>query len=205
MKRELYIHFVIFSLLIGVMTSTAQGRDYFFEIFTDNGDYADSGDLNIYVKVVDVDGLAGFTFYNESSISSSVARIYFDAGDIFTTAAITCGPGTSFSRPAAPLDLPGGNNLLPLFMASNDLSFGSDPPSSANGIDPDEWVEITFALAEEASFENVIADLDSNFLQIGLHVIAFPDGSSEAAASTPEPITVGLLGLGVLMIPRRKK
>ena len=207
MNRKLYIHFVIFSLIIGATTSTVQGYEYSFEVFTNNGDYADSSALNIYVEVVEVEGLASFTFYNESDISSSVAGIYFDSGDLFTTATINNGPGTSFSQPASPLDLPSGNNLLPPFMTSNDLSFGSNPPPSTNGINPDsdEWVEITFAMTEDTTFENVIADLDSNFLRIGLHVISFPDGSSEAATtSTPEPITLGLLGLGILMIPRRR-
>ncbi len=176
-----------------------------FEIFTDNGSYYNSPDMDLYVEVSNRESRVDFTFHNESLIDSSIARIYFQSGAFLGIADIIGGPGTSFSQPAKPGNLPAGNLLEPSFVTTHELSFGSDPPASKNGINPGEWVMTTFDLINGGTFLNVVDELNPGALRIGVHVVGLPDGSSESAVTTPEPTTLFLLGLGGLALLRKRR
>jgi hypothetical protein len=180
---------------------------YPFEIFTDNGSFADSADLNLYVEVSDAgENRADFTFYNDSLIESCIARIYFDDGTLLGIADITSSPGVSFSLSAKPRNLPGGNMLEPPFVTTVEFSIDSDPPVSKNGINPAEWLRITFDLKNNGLFQDVLDELNNGTLRIGTHIIGLPDGSSESALNgIPEPATIVLFGLGSLTLLRRKR
>jgi len=178
---------------------------YPLEIFTNNGSYYNSPDLDLYVEVSDEEGRVSFTFYNESLINSSIARIYFDGGSLSSIADITEGTGTSFSQPATPSNLPGGKPLEPPFVTTAGFSIGSDAPRPHSGVNPGEWVQITFDLINGGTFPGVINELDTDTLRIGAHIIALPDGSSESAAVFPEPTTIALLGLGALALLRKRR
>jgi hypothetical protein len=67
-----------------------------------------------------------------------------------------------------------------------------------------EWVAIVFDLIGGSSVSEVVEGLEDGILRIGVHVIAFPDGSSEAAVTTPEPATLGLMLMGSLMLLGRR-
>ena len=194
-------------ILVAVLASVSQGQVYPFEIFSNNGSYNDSDQINLYVDVCSGgDSLVDFTFHNQSTVDSSVARIYFDTGVIFTSASITSGPGTFFHQPANPENLPNGNTLVPTFETSEEMSFAANPPPSKNGINPGEWLLITLGLDGGTTFEDVIDGFESGDTRIGIHIIDLPDGSSEGAVtSNPEPATIALFGIGALTIRRRKK
>ena len=53
-------------------------------------------------------------------------------------------------------------------------------------------------LAIGYTIDDVTAAFNDETLRIGAHVIAFPDGSSESAVTTPEPVTLVLLIIGGL-------
>ena len=173
---------------------------------TSCGEYYDSYDLNLYVKVSNGEAnQVNFTFYNESLIDSSISRIYFSDGDgsLSGIAGITDGPGTSFSQLARPANLPSSNTFEPPFMTAEGLSADSNPPLPHNGVNPGEWVQ--FTLDNNGTFENVIDGLNTGSIRIGVHVIALPDGSSVTAIAVPEPATVILLGTAGLWIFTRKR
>ena len=71
----------------------------------------------------------------------------------------------------------------------------ADNPAPTNGInptspaDPNEWAAVTFNLNDTNSVSDVVADLEDSSLRIGMHIISFPDGSSESAV-TPEPASL---------------
>jgi hypothetical protein len=206
MRRKLFLGGLVFYCVLGASASLLQAAYvYPLEVFTNNGIYYNSPDLDLYVEVTDGEaGQVDFTFYNESLLESSIARIYFDDNSLLGIAGITNGEGTSFSQPATPGSLPGGNALEPPFVTSEEISFDGDSPSPHNGVNPGEWLQITFNI-NGGTFAAVIDGLDTGAIRIAAHIIALPDGSSESAVTVPEPATICLLGLGSLALLRRKR
>lgn len=175
-------------------------------IFTDNGNYNDSPDVDLYVEVVDKDSYVDFKFTNDSLTDCSIARIYFQGGAFLGEVEIIGGPGTSFSGYPKPHNLPGGKTLDPPFIATYELSMDSDPPVPKNGINPGEWLIVKFDLINDGTFLNIVDEIYSGTLRIGAHVIGFDDGSSESAVNeSPEPTTLSLLALGALALLRRRR
>ncbi|MHC4155419.1 MAG: PEP-CTERM sorting domain-containing protein [Planctomycetota bacterium] len=185
-------------------------KTYPFEIFTSNGGYYDSPDIDLYVVVSNGDNSVDFTFYNESLIPSSLSAVYFDDGSLLGISAVTSGPGTLFTQPATPGNLPGAGFLDPPFVTTEEFCVDGDPPPSQNGVNPVgsgeplEWVQITFDLVGGGTLAHVLDELDTGALRIGVHVTALPDGSSESATNVPEPATVFILGLGALVVLRKR-
>ncbi len=207
MSRKFLLFGLIFPFVLGISARPLHaGYIYPIEIFTDNGGFYDSNDIALYVEVSN--GTAGrvdFTFYNESLFDCSIARIYFDVGSFSDVAGITDGPGTSFSRSATPHNLPSGNTLEPSFVTDEDFSFDSDPAPPQNGVNPGEWVRITFALKINGTLEDVIDGLNTCTIRVGAHVIALPDESSESAVTVPEPTSFSLIAIGVLAFLKKRR
>ena len=64
------------------------------------------------MDVTNGEGIADFTFYNISTIQSSVARIYFDDGSLLGISSVTNSPGTAFSEVSPmPGNLPNGETI----------------------------------------------------------------------------------------------
>ncbi len=208
-SQKLFYHSLVFMLLINMSVRPLQaGYMYPIEIFTSNGNYYDSPDLNICVEVFNpVPQQVDFTFYNNSSINSCVAEIYFDSGSIFSFAGITNGPGTFFEQPTTPKNLPAGQTRTPSFQTSAGLSFGAFSPAPENGINsnPGEWLKISLNINGDTWFEEIADRLKAGDIRIGAHIIALPDGSSESGISIPEPLTFCFLAAGALAFLRRRK
>jgi hypothetical protein len=204
MCRRFFFYSFVFYCVLGTSASSVQANTYPLGIFTNNGGYYDSIDLNAYVVVSDVGiDLVDFTFYNESLIDSSIARIYFDEDLLVDVVSITSDEDeVLFDRPSSPGNLPGGNLLDPRFVTTMEFSFNSGPPRPHNGIEPWEQLQITFDITG-STFADVIDGLNTGSIRVGAHVIALPDGSSESAV-VPEPTTICLLGLGSLALVRRR-
>lgn len=194
------------AILLGLPADVSRAAVvYPLEIFTNNGSYYNSPDLDLYVEVSDGEDQAVFTFYNESLINSSITTIYFDGGSLLGIADIIEWTGTSFSQSATPSNLPGGKPLEPSFVTTAGFSIGSDAPRPHSGVNPGEWVQITFDLINGGTFPGVIDELNTGVLRIGVHLIALPDGSSESAIAVPEPATIALLALGALALLRKRR
>jgi len=195
--------------LVAVLLSvtTVQAVIYPFDVFTTNGNYNDSPAIDVYMNVSNGAGQVDFTFYNVSSIQSSLAQIYFDNGSLLGISHVENGPGTVFNEVyPGPGNLPSGETIG--FYADKEFSIGAESPPPENGVNPpppDEWVKITFDLLENGSLENVIGELNTGVLRVGIHIIDLPDGSSESAVNIPEPGTLVLLGLGALALLRRTR
>ncbi len=190
-----------------VCTAPVQAVMYPFEVFTTNGDHYDDLGLDFRMDVANGDGIAEFTFYNYSTIDCSLARIYFDDGTLLGITDVSNSLGADFNEVyPGPGNLPSGNLLDPPFVADKEFSIGGEATPSANGLDdPDEWVRITFELINGGTLDDVIDELNTGVLRVGVHVIAFPDGSSEGAIAVPEPTTMCLLGLGALALLRKRR
>lgn len=183
---------------------------YPLDIFDRDAEYYGSTDLNLYIEVADGGPeLVDFTFYNDSLVDSSIARIYFDddGGSLSGLAGID-GLGVSFSQSASPGNIPGARLLVPLFEATDEFSIGADAPPPKNGINPGQSAKITFDMTGGSTLDDVIGGLDTGALRIGVHVIALPDGSSGSAVTVaaPEPATLLLFSTaGLWVLTRRRK
>lgn len=136
---------------------------------------------------------AAFTFYNLGSFQSSITDVYFDDGVLLGIAYITEGPGTNFSQGATPRDLPGGNNCTPPFAVSHDFSADSDSQPNGrqiNGVNnttptPDEYVTIVFDLLVGTTYADLVGQLNSGLVRIGIHVQGYASGGSESFVTGP--------------------
>jgi len=202
---------LLFALVAGWVMSPAnicQATIFPFEIFTTNSPYADDPGWNLYVDVWNGEGVVNFTFYNASTIQSSIARVYFDDGSLLGLDALTNGPGTQFNTAVSPGDLPGGQNLVPPFTADREFTIGSGNPPPWKGVNNNlgEWVSVRFNLINGGTLDDVIGELSTGTLRIGMHLIDLPEGYSESAIFViPEPATIMLLSLGTLVLLRKRR
>jgi len=166
-------------------------------------EYNDAGDAAIGWAQMEVWLTAGpganqvtFTFYNIGPDASSITDVYFDDGALLGIASILDSDGVAFSQYASPPDLPGGNDCIPPFEVTEGFSADSDPEVQPNGVnatsDGSEWLAITFNLKDPEpgdpplGFADVISQLLSGQLRIGIHVQGFASGGSEAFINTTE-------------------
>ena len=191
---------------------------YGFDLFSNNGDWGTGGsmfgdpDFNISVNVsknVLPEGeTVNFEFHNTSGLSMgdvSVTDIYFDDGTLLGISQVINSVGVSFTRNATPGDFPERNLLNPPFETTVGFSADSDSPVSINGVQPGEMLTIEFDLKVGGLLSDVIEEINDGTLRIGLHIQSFPDGSSESMVNVPEPASLMLLGLGSLVLARRRK
>ncbi len=204
--------FLIIGLIVLSFLSTANAVIFPFEIFTNNGQYNDDPGAIFKIDVTNDSGAVEFTFYNQSTIDNAIARIYFDGGPLLSVEEIINGPGVSFGQDyPGPGNLPAGNTLEPPFVADREFDIGALRPPPKNGLNSEpgsEWLQIKFNLIDGYTFQDVINDLNTGEMRVGLHIIAFPDGSSESAVNNhdiPEPLTICLLGFGSLVLLRKRK
>ncbi len=187
---------VVFPLmyLLGYMSLVGQASGYQMQVF--NGYVPE---LNIGFLVSDVgSGKVDFVIYNQSSINSSIAQIYFDnEASLLSSAEVIGGAGTSFEQDASPANLPGGKSA---FNFISQFSFGASAPPATDGINPAEQTSFRCSLSDGFGIGDVESALGNGTLRIGAHIIGLPGGSSVSAISTPLPATGILFGLGTFFI-----
>lgn len=172
-----------------------------FDCITGAGGDCAIGESQLSVEVSDLGGGAvRFHFRNAGPEASSISEIYFDDGSLLGLSAVNDGPGVDFEPDANPPDLPGGDLLVPPFQVTAGFLAESVPPPPANGVGPGQWVQIDFTLQAGRTLADVMDDLATGELRIGLHVIAFDSGGSESFVNqaVPEPGAALLLGAGAL-------
>ena len=185
------------AVAIGAFTSlTAHAVPYTFSQITANGN-TDVGS-QLLVDVVASGSDVTFNFSNSGPTASSITDIYFDDDNLMAALlSFNEGAGVNFSAGASPGNLPGGNTISPAFVATAALSSDSDAPVSANGVGVGETLGITFSLLSGKTYSDVLADLNSGDLRVGLHVQAIaPQGGSESyvnKVNVPDAATGGAM------------
>jgi hypothetical protein len=145
-------------------------------------------------------GVVRFHFKNAGPAASVLSEIYFDDGALLALSNVIDGPGVDFEPDANPPDLPGGEDAVPPFQVTQGFLAQSTPSPAQNGAGPTEWVAIEFTLQDGKTIADVISDLTTGQLRIGIHVIGFGSGGSESFVNhpVPEPTAVTLLGCGLV-------
>jgi hypothetical protein len=192
----------------------AQADSFGFSQLSNNAGVDISNQLSVDVK--DVGGEVCFTFSNIGTISSVISEIYFDdapAGPGNNTGYLgwmtEVGSGWS-SYSGSPSDLPGGNTAIPAFTTDGTpIQYATaNNPSPKNGIDLGESLALCFSYKNGGTIDDVIADLVSGALRIGLHIQAIgTSGRSDAyitgggTTSVPDGgATMLLLGMGIVAL-----
>ena len=194
------------------LDSTAHADTFTFGCITNsNAQNCQTGALQLSVEVLTApSGQVQFIFRNTGVAAASITDIYFDDGTLLGLASITNGTGVDFSQGASPGNLPGGNSISPAFQATAGFTADSNPPTQPNGVNPGETVTIFFTLQSGGTIADVISELYSQELRIGLHAQGFANGGSESfvnvIAPVPLPAAAWLMlsGLGALRVMRRR-
>ena len=218
MKKKLIIAVVVPVLALFCATVRA-GPTYRFTNITNNSALdAAIGETQLFVEVIDLGGQVEFVFTNTGPQASSITDVYFDDGMLLGIASIANTPGlVEFSQFAAPPDLPGGNNAAPPFATTAGFSADSDPPTQPLGVNPGEFLGITFDLQAGGLFDDIVSELASGTLRIGIHVQGYSSGGSESfinngiadggngVVPAPGAVLLGTIGVGVVSWLRRRK
>ncbi|MHC4323980.1 MAG: hypothetical protein ACYSUX_06885 [Planctomycetota bacterium] len=215
MKKSIVAITVLFFALL---CATAQaGPTYNFIHIAESGDgaiqLADGavGETQLFVEVIDMSGQVKFLFTNTGPEASSITDVYFDDGTLLGIASITNTLGlVEFSGFADPPDLPGGNNVAPPFITTAGFSADSDSPAQPLGVNPGEFLEITFDLQGGGIFDDVLDELTTGDLRIGIHVQGYSSGGSESFINNgnkviPAPGAAMLCGIGIGIVNRLRR
>jgi hypothetical protein len=215
MKRQVktYISAVlaVFGMIyISNLQASLDTQTYGFYNITNNSTAdADIGESQLSVQVSDCGTeLVSFKFSNEGPDDCVITEIYFQDGSILGFASIDESlPGVDFKEAGSinPKNLPGGKSIMPQFTAVTAFSIESLNPGPKWGVGPGEWVEVVYSLQSGKAYMDIIEELNTEPLRIGIHVQSYADGGSESFVNTPEPATMVLLGLGGLVLRKCKK
>jgi hypothetical protein len=189
---------------------------YNLNVFDSSGTIETLPGFDVFAKVSDAsmggESKVRFELHNEGSVGT-VTTIYFEEGVLsYIGASIdNGGPGVEYYFGANPHNLPGGKVLSSPFVTGSPnegFAIGPDPSPMKNGLSSGEWVAVTFDLKDGKTFADVISSLDNSSMRIGAHIqgISLPGCADSLPAITivPEPATLAILGLGLILVRRVK-
>jgi len=186
--------------------SSALTVDFYCITYNDITD-CNSAELQIQMKIEDLGGHEVlFTFENLGPDASSIADIYFEGNSLKRITSVDDGQsGVAFSLMASPSNLPGGRGIGDPFLAN--FSLDSDTPVQPMGVNPGERLGVAFLLRNCTTLPDLLGELASGELRMGIHVQGFSGGGSESLISTPVPETgtALLLGIGLMGLASQRR
>jgi hypothetical protein len=153
--------------------------------------------------------MVDFLFTNVGSAASSITEVYFDdvvPALLGSPGKIEESSGVKFATGCTPHNLPAGH---PVGFSSN-YCVGSEAPTQPSGVNPGEWLRVSYTLQPSATLAQVLAALDGGDYRVGIHVQGFQNGQSESGISgpvptpspVPEPASLVMVGTGLMLVAR---
>ncbi len=215
MKSSLTHQFAIGAILLiaAIGASVSAGPSFTFTGLSNNSAHDTlTGQTQFSVKIDDAGpGQVLFTFLNSGPDPSSITQMYFDNGPAGSGALASIdgfehsNPASTFSVGATPSNLSGWAELDPTFQATEGLTASADKPQPHNGVNPGQSLGMLTTLASSYTFTDVLEQIYSGSLRIGIHAQGFEGGGSESfvlsqppIVPTPGSLLLATIGLGVL-------
>lgn len=144
-----------------------------------------------------------FKFLNQATTAAYISGLYFgDSANLLVgspTFAYSSSTGILFTADCNP-------NGLPNTWSTTDCA-SAVSPATKNGINPFEWVTMSFLLQSpgSTSLATLLNSIYKDTFNIGIKVQGFSNGGSEWAEAVPEPGTLLLFGSGLALAALRRR
>ncbi len=206
---------IVTAAALAALSSTSlAGVSTRFDLFVfENADGVPTGNIDIWVDVVDNGSTIDFVWGNDSTEPANLTSIYIESSDAsmqLLNATIMNVAGVDYASPATPptpagsIDMFGG--------AWQGAHFSADPNSpmpQVNAINPGESLTTRFDYSGGLTYQMVIdslSDLDSDsaFRLVG-HVQGIGAGGASIWVVNPTPGAASVFGVAGLLAARRRR